>query len=185
VNGTDLKEITFYEYQETVKHIVVTQMHLVVVDESGLLNWLYKYIPVNIDDQTRLPFKLAQQYLAIADENPEKCITHVTYNQSFTRLIVGLADASLIILPIMAEPSQDEEDEPDPAKDGANEDVDEGAVKIHEVEATKLGPFQRGAVTMLKEFHNHNVMVSCCTSGNIAFWDIVKRDVLTSFTALG
>ena len=53
------------------------------------------------------------------------------------------------------------------------------------MEATKLGPYQRGAVSVIKEFRGFNVLVSGCSSGNIAFWDIIKRDVLTSFTALG
>lgn len=38
---------------------------------------------------------------------------------------------------------------------------------------------------MLKEFKTVNVVVSGCDSGNVAFWDILKRDVLTSFTVCG
>jgi hypothetical protein len=37
----------------------------------------------------------------------------------------------------------------------------------------------------LKEFNNVNVLVSACGSGNIAFWDIVRRDVITSFNEEG
>ena len=54
-----------------------------------------------------------------------------------------------------------------------------------EVEATKLGPYQKGSVSILKEFKTVNVLLSGCSSGNITFWDIVKRDVICNFTALG
>lgn len=54
-----------------------------------------------------------------------------------------------------------------------------------EVEATKLGPYQKGSVSFLKEFKAVNVLLSGCKSGNISFWDTVKRDVVCNFTALG
>jgi hypothetical protein len=121
--------------------LLATQKHLIVVDHSGLMSWLFKYTPVNIDDQTLLPFKLSQQYTAIAEDNPEKNITHLIYNHQYSRLIVGLADASIIILPIAAESSMEDEDDVDPNKDRGEDEHEEGAVKIHEVEATKLGPY--------------------------------------------
>jgi hypothetical protein len=36
----------------------VTQKHLIVVYQSGLIEWIFKYISVNVSDQTLLPFKL-------------------------------------------------------------------------------------------------------------------------------
>lgn len=46
----------------------------------------------------------------------------MVYNHTYTRLIIGLADASLIILPIPAETSLDDEEEVDQAKDRNEEE---------------------------------------------------------------
>lgn len=40
-------------------------------------------------------------------------------------------------------------------------------------------------MSFLKEFKTVNVLLSGCSSGNITFWDIVRRDVICNFTALG
>ena len=35
----------------------------------------------------------------------------------------------------------------------------------------------------LKEFHSVNVLVSGSSTGKIVFWDIIKRDALTSISS--
>jgi WD40 repeat protein len=121
----------------------------------------------------------------IAEDNAEKNITHLLYNHQYTRLIIGLADASLIILSITAEPSQEAEDDGDPLKDRGEEDQQEGKVTIIDADATKLGPYQKGAITFIKEIKSVHVLITGCESGKIVFWDIIKRDVICSYPLLG
>jgi hypothetical protein len=53
------------------------------------------------------------------------------------------------------------------------------------VDAIKLGPYQTGSVMFIKEFHTVNVLVSGSSTGKIVFWDIIKRDSLSSIGSMG
>jgi hypothetical protein len=53
-------------------------------------------------------------------------------------------------------------------------------VKVIDAESLKLGPYQTGSVTFLREFKSVHVLVSGSSSGKIVFWDILRRDALTS-----
>ena len=51
-----------------------------------------------------------------------------------------------------------------------------------DVEAIKLGPYQKGPVMFIREFRSVNVVVTGCNEGNVVFWDVVRRDVLSGFS---
>ena len=90
-----------------------------------------------------------------------------------------------MVINVPAESSIEDEEDGDQGKDRGEEEVQEGQVKQVDAESTKLGPYQTGSVSFLKEFKSVHVLVSGSSSGKIVFWDLLRRDALGSVTVKG
>lgn len=84
----------------------MTQKHIVVFGDTGIIQWLFKYDPNNTTDEELLPFKLDK---SIQYENSP--IVNAYYNHEYTKILASTANGSLVVFPIEAESNILEDDE--------------------------------------------------------------------------
>jgi len=61
------------------------------------------------------------------------------------------------------------------------EEEEEDASREISLDVIKYGPFHTGPVIFLKEFTNFNTVISISQKGRIFFWDIQRRELISSF----
>ncbi|EGR30550.1 hypothetical protein IMG5_129360, partial [Ichthyophthirius multifiliis] len=181
LDGQTLKPILPYNYdcQYRPEFLVLTQKHIIVVQENGKFQWLFKYDKENENVEALKPFKIDKNYTY----NDAK-IVQLMYNQQYSKIYVGTNEGNIIILPIEAE-SNDIDEEEEQAENQNDNDQDEQESIDLEVEADKLGPFHVGSVSFIQEFQNSNIVVSCSQNGRLFFWDIEKRVQISQFKIKG
>jgi hypothetical protein len=63
------------------------------------VEWLYKYVTNFLEDKIAVPFKVYKKF----SFHDRMDITNILYNQTCTKLICSMTNASIFILPVAAE----------------------------------------------------------------------------------
>ncbi|CAD8159373.1 unnamed protein product [Paramecium pentaurelia] len=176
LDGTNLTEIVRHECHSEIKHLIPTQVHLIVVYAHSKIEWLYKYITNNLHDKVAVPFKVNKKY----NFHDRIEVKKIMYNQQCTKLICSQDNATLFIIPVPAE-GQLGEDEAQVDQQEEDKIID----LTHEIEPVKLGPFQKGVITFIREYKQHNVIVCGSDQGIVLFMDVITKQPLSSFNMEG
>lgn len=64
IKGSDLSVILKKEVQTQMQHLLMTQMHVIVIYKSSYMEWLFKYDPQFANDQgSEQPLTMDKYYL--------------------------------------------------------------------------------------------------------------------------
>lgn len=108
------QEVAAYDIEQEgpdnlVRSLVMTQKHIIAFYSNGRAEWLIKYYPELLDeDSLTKPFQLDKYH----EDN--KRVVHALYNHQFSKLLLAYEDGFLGSLDLEAEryPNEDEEEDP-------------------------------------------------------------------------
>ena len=89
-----------------MRSLILTQKHIIAFYSNGRAEWLIKFYPELLDeDSTLKPFQLDRYH-----EGAKK-VVHALYDHQFSKILMAYDDGFLGVLNVPAEFGQSEEDE--------------------------------------------------------------------------
>ncbi|KRX02904.1 WD40-repeat-containing domain [Pseudocohnilembus persalinus] len=173
LNQNELKPKLTHESFHQITHFVLTQKHIIVIHENGLIEWLFKYHPKFENDEDQKPFKFDKRY-----QYQDEKIINILYNQDFTKMVAGTQEGSLLILPEVAETLEGEEEEEN--LDNEQEGSDEEKSREIDIDLQTYGPFHVGSVIFIKELKKMNCVLTISSEGRLFLWNIQKQQLVFS-----
>ena len=154
--------------------IILTQKHLIVALNSGILNWMLVTYP---DERLRtgLANMLSPQDISYELRLPSKMeLVEMHYNKSFTRLIASTKMNEIVYLDIEAERYTDNDDDED--QDGEERNKKQLTAPIH-----LIGTFHSQPIVAALEIPGSTQMVSLDEAGLLMVWEMTTAEVLDKF----
>lgn len=154
---------------------MLTQKHIIVFYSGGRSEWLAKFYPELLDEDTLVrPFQLDRFH-----DSPRRPL-HAVYDHQLQRLLLAYEDGFLGVLGVAAETNKAEEEE----------DEQEGRKKVREarrveVEGSLVGPYHRAPLLLLREIAGTSLVVSVSADGRVVLWSGKQRRQVGFFDAEG
>lgn len=175
IRARDMELILKKELQTAVQHILMTQMHVIVVYKSSYMEWLFKYDPQFINDKTTEPLTMDKYHLFLDGQ-----VINVTYDHFFNNIILSTEDNSIYMLNIKGQNIMDDEEDDGEKAESQQDDEEEDNNRL-ECDPIKYGPHSQQHQLYVKKLNNYDLLLTVTNNAEIHFVDIQSRNVVRNY----